>query len=248
MEGHPMRTRIQRFLAWRWAPWSLAGVVAVLAVALSLVWTQIQGDVMMRYAPMAEAFAAGDWFHAFHPRFGVGFPILVGAWVWLTGLDGHTACVQVSLVAWACGGPLLFGLVQRLFDRTTAWVAFLLYMVCPMLFLWAICGLREPFRTLGLLLAAQAVLERRDGASGLAKMLVATLTFCTFRADTIAMAVAAWVLYAAYDRGRARTWILAGWGALCLQPTSLLAYVWTGVWLPSVQIVQVWERVWEALL
>lgn len=33
---------------------------------------------MNRYAPMADAFAAGDWFHAFHPRFGALFSVLTG--------------------------------------------------------------------------------------------------------------------------------------------------------------------------
>ncbi len=240
--------RLKAFLNWRWAPWCVAGGVLGLAFLLTLLFVGTKGDVVMRYAPMAEAVANGEWQYAFHPRFGVGFPLLSGAWVWLTGEDGLMACVHVSMVAWALCMPILFCLVERLFDRRTAWVALALYAVCPMLFRWAFEGFREPFRTLAMLLAVVAILERREGMSGLLKMAVAVLILCTFRADTILIAAFVGMVYAYYDRFRLKTWSLVLWGVLCLQPTSWLAWSWTGVWLPSVQIVHVWQRLMEGVL
>lgn len=42
----------------------------LLATAAHFLYPVLIADTMNRYAPMADAFAAGDWFHAFHPRFG----------------------------------------------------------------------------------------------------------------------------------------------------------------------------------
>ena len=55
-------------------------------------------DTATRYAPMAQAFAEGDWFYAFHPHSGVFFPALSGGIAWLTGVDGFRACQVAALL------------------------------------------------------------------------------------------------------------------------------------------------------
>ncbi len=200
-------------------------------------------DVIMRYAPMAEAVAQGHWQDAFHPRFGVGFQLITGAWVWLTGIDGLTACQQLSVMGWCIGLPLTFRLAERLFDRRCAWVTVLLYVICPMLLYWALNGYREPVRLIGVLLMVLGILDRREGKSGFLHLLIAMPLMCTFRADTILIAIVFGMVYACYDRFRWRTWGAFVWGMICLQPTCWLAYHWTGVWLPSVQIVHFWQKV-----
>ena len=239
---------LKRFTNWRWAPWCVAAVCAVLAVGLTFFWVGAQYDSARRYAPMAECFAAGDWGSAFHPRFGVGFQVLTGSWVWLSGQAGLRACAQVALVAWALAVPFVFALARRLFDCKVAWMAVALYVICPMLFGWAHEGMRESFRTLGVLLAVLGILERRDGASGFGKFFAALPLLCMFRADTIVIAGAFTFVYALYDRFCLRTWVLAVWGVLCLQPTCYLAWYRTGIWLPSVQFVQMWQKFVEAVL
>ena len=73
-------------------------VFALLIAALTAILNPLPAnDVVARYAPAAEAFAAGDWQYAFHPRFGVYFTAFSGIFVWLTGVDGVIACKIVSI-------------------------------------------------------------------------------------------------------------------------------------------------------
>lgn len=71
-------------------------------------------DTATRYAPMAQAFAAGDWFYAFHPHSGVFFPTLSGGIAWLTGVDGFRACQVAGLLLWATAAIPLYGIVLKL--------------------------------------------------------------------------------------------------------------------------------------
>ena len=78
---------------------AVAAAAAVVAFCLPLAAT----DTLCRYAPMAEAFAAGDWANAFHPRFGVGGTVVAGLFALLPGFDGFTACaVSASSRAFTC--------------------------------------------------------------------------------------------------------------------------------------------------
>lgn len=71
-------------------------------------------DTATRYAPMAQAFAEGDWFYAFHPHSGVFFPVLSGGIAWLTGVDGFRACQVAALLLWAAAAIPLYGIVLKL--------------------------------------------------------------------------------------------------------------------------------------
>lgn len=238
------RARCTAFLRWRWAPWAVTAGLAAAGLALTALWVGVQGDTLYRYAPMAEAFAAGNWHEAYHPRFGVGMPTFAGSLAWLTGCDGLTACAWAALVAWALCVPPLFAVAERLFGRPTAWVATLLHAICPMTFYWALCGLREPFRTFGVLCGVLAILRRREGERwpSVWPLLVALPVLCAFRGDTIAVGGALLLVYGAYDRLGARFWLAAPWMLAWLQPGCLLTWDWLGVWLPSTQIAGVWLR------
>lgn len=245
-----MRGAIKNFPAWRWAPWATATALAAAGLALTALWVGVQADVLYRYAPMAEAFAEGNWREAFHPRFGTGMPTLAGVLVWLTGASGLTACAWTALMAWAFCVPPLFTVAERLFDRPTAWMATLLYAICPMTFHWSLCGLREPFRTLGVLCGASAILRRRTGERwhSLWPLLAALPALCAFRSDTQAMGGALLLVYGAYDRLGARFWLAALWALAWLQPGCLLTWEWLGVWLPSTQAAGVWLRLFGGAL
>ena len=123
-------------------------------------------------------------------------------------------------------------------------MATLLYAICPMTFYWALCGLREPFRTLGVLCAILAILRRREGMrwGSLWPLLAALPALCVFRSDTLAIGGALLLVYGLYDRLGARFLLAMLWMAAWLQPGCLLTWKWLGLWLPSTQIAGVWLR------
>lgn len=237
-----MKEQIRMFFAWHWAPWCVTAVVMVCILLFGGVFRGAEIDMMSRYAPMAEAFAEGNWKEFYHPRFGLFFQTLTGCIVWITGCSGDWACIWLSLVAWALAIPTLFAIMERLFDRTVAWVTIALYLVCPMLLVWALFGMRESCRTLATLWAFYALMRRISKEPSMALMMGAMLIFCTLRSDTLLIAMIFGVAYAVIDHFRMRTWGLLLWCFLCVQPVAYATWCWTGVWLPSAQYVFAWER------
>jgi len=238
-----MRERLEAFAQSPWAICAVAAVVSIAAAVLSAFLPLLATDTACRYAPMAEAFAAGEWIEAFHPRFGVGMSVVSGIAVRIFGLDGYSACSMVSGFAWGLGVIPAFRIAERVFDRRTAWFAAVLYIACPQMLVWALKGLREPFKALGILLMADALFRCRgsrwlnfaEAASGL-------LLLFTFKVDGVAVGCAFALAYAVVDRFRARTWALFAWGALAVQPMCWLVFEWTGVWLPAPQYAPYFNR------
>lgn len=238
-----MLEKMRWFLNWRQGPWCVTAAVTVLAMVLGCLFDGAVIDMMTRYAPMAEAFAEGNWQEFFHPRFPLLFQLLAGLLVWATGLPGDLACILLSCFLWGMAIPGVFAVTMRLFERReVAWVAVLLYCICPMLLTWALFGLREPLRTLGTLWVVLAILSRKQGARSLATMLAGMLVLCTVRSDTLLPALFFGAVYAWFDRFRWRTWSVAAWSLLCVQPMCWVTYRWMGVWLPSSQWVAAFER------
>ena len=229
--------------AWLWiATAAVAAVVAIVAYCLPRAVT----DTLCRYAPMAEAFAGGDWADAFHPRFGVGGTVVAGLFALLPGFDGLTACTVSSALAWALCLVPVHRLAERVFGARAAWFAFALFALCPQPLVWALGGLREPFKMLGLLLMVDALVRVRDaeGRRGnLAEAALALPLLFLFKCDAILPGLLLAFGYALGDRFRARTWALAAWGALVLQPMCLLVWTWTGFWLPAPHYVPMWQKV-----
>ena len=203
-------------------------------------------DTLCRYAPMAEAFTRGDWANAFHPRFAVGGTVVAGLLAFLPGFDGFTACTVSASLAWALCLVPVFRLAERVFDTRTAWIALALFAICPQPLVWALEGLREPFKMLGLLLMVDALVRVRDEEGGIGSALeaaVALVFLCLFKCDGILLACILGLAYACGDRFRVRTWALAGWGVAVLQPMCWLVWSWTGYWLPAPHYVPLWQKV-----
>lgn len=225
------------------AVYLITAAVSVAVMVFAALFPLAATDTLCRYAPMAEAFAAGNWAEAFHPRFVTGMPVAAGLVRLLTGLDGLSSCAAVAALAWALCAIPLFSIADRVFGRTTAWFALALYFICPQTLLWALKGLREPFKILGTLLAVDAVLCIRErgwlafgeAAAGLALLL-------TFKADTVLLGFILWGAFAAVDRFRVRTWCLAAFAAFAVQGNCWLVYVWTGYWFPVPHLVRIWTR------
>lgn len=220
---------------------AVAAAVMIIAYCLPLAST----DTLCRYAPMAEAFTRGDWANSFHPRFAVGGTVVAGLFAFLPGFDGFTACTVSSSLAWALCLIPFFRLAERLFDTRTAWFALVVFAICPQPLVWALEGLREPFKMLGLILMVDALVRVRDAEGRIASVLEAGLALvflCLFKCDSILLALILGLAYAIGDRFRVRTWSLVGWGLVVLQPMCALVWSWTGYWLPAPHYVPLWQK------
>ena len=116
-------------------------------------------DVAMRYAPMAEAFARGDWLFAFHPRITPLLPVSAGVIAALLRCGGFLACkLAASLFLSLSIFPLYAG-TRRLFGRPTAACASFLFIVCPYLLRFGYYGSRESGTVFGILLCFYAAVR-----------------------------------------------------------------------------------------
>ena len=221
-----------------------AAVFAFVAAALAACFPLFATDTACRYAPMAEAFADGNWSEAFHPRFCVGMPVVAGLVHVFTGLDGYASCAAVATFAWALSVLPVFWLADKVFGRRTAWFAVALYVICPQPMIWGLKGLREPFKMLGLLLMTDALFRCRDkGWAPAVEASVALLLLFTFKCDALLLGGVLAVAYAVVDRFGRNTWIAAAAGVLSLQPMCALVHSWTGYWLPAPHYVRLFQSV-----
>lgn len=221
----------------------ITATILVAVMILSAWFPLIATDTLGRYAPMAEAFAAGEWSEAFHPRFGVGMSVLTGIACWASSLDGLSSCAMVSSAAWAIGALFVWRIADRVFGASTAWFAFVLYLVCPQILLWGFEGLREPFKTLGVLMMTDALLGcvGRMSRWWVAASLGAVILI-SFKPDAIALCGCFILAYGFVERlGRGFVAVVVT-ATVALQPMCLLTWKWTGYWVPSVQFVTIFKR------
>lgn len=125
-------------------------------------------DVACRYAPMAEAFAAGDWEFAFHPRVTPLLPVCAGILAKLFPVSGWAACQMASALFLALSVFPVFFAIRRIYGFGNAVFASALIPFCSYLMRLGCFGLRETAAVFGasLLLYAAALLHdsgRRPG-------------------------------------------------------------------------------------
>ena len=142
-----------------------SSIVATLAV---LFYPVENPDCAARYALMAEAFARGDWYESFHPRFCVLFQVLTGSLTWLVGCSGQTACQIISATFMGLSVIPYWYVMRRLFgDSTIAWVSVGILIVIPRISGDAMNGLRDTGRILGIalwLLGFLRMIDRKPSA------------------------------------------------------------------------------------
>lgn len=203
-------------------------VVSAIAI---LVYPVIMSDTMNRYAPMVDAFAAGDWFHAFHPRFGVLFSVLTGSFAAL-GFRGDHACQIVSIGFLAFSAIPAWHIMRRVFDEKVAYITAALILLMPEYFVYAIDGLRDTARTFAALLVAYTFISnKREWVLALGVFIMATL-----RTDTQLLAiivVGAWSILAIRQKNLRAIWLPIGSLMLGLALCSIMVYEFTGVFLPN---------------
>ena len=116
-------------------------------------------DVACRYAPMAEAFAAGQFRYAFHPRVLSLSPLVSGCFCYLTGCSGFTAVQLSSLLFLGLSVFPLYRILKLVFDRSTAvWGTLLLVLVSPVTSV-CVSGLRESHKLFVLLVLSLGILS-----------------------------------------------------------------------------------------
>ena len=144
------------------APWLFC--LAALLIAVPFAWFSDvpERDVACRYAAMAEAFAAGSWTYAFHPRIPALFPAVCGTLVRLFGISGFSAAKVVSVACFAATVFPLFGIMRRFFGDRIAAGSLLVCIVNPFLLRLSSTGLRETMKCLFLVMIVHAVLLIRD--------------------------------------------------------------------------------------
>lgn len=219
-------------------------VLALIAVTLGVCFPIPTHDTAMRYAPMAEKFVVGEWREVFHPRFGVLFPALAGTFKFIFRCDSLSACSGVSMFAWAMTIIPLFFLSRSIFGEKVAFLSVFLYLICPMPLLWALQGLREPYRLLGVVLMAAGIFSINENRTrSFVFSLVGVVILLLLRADTILFAVGFLFIYSIVDKFRANTWCIAVIGLIFVQLPCYNVWLWTGYWLPAAQYVNIVSKI-----
>ena len=103
----------------RWTRQPFFYFLAALALALPLAACTVipSLDVAGRYAPMADALAAGEWRYAFHPRVSPLLPVLGGVFSFLSGWSGFAGVKIAASLLFALAVFPLFALFKRVFSE-----------------------------------------------------------------------------------------------------------------------------------
>jgi asparagine N-glycosylation enzyme membrane subunit Stt3 len=146
-----------------------AFLTTIVVATLSVLFYPVENpDSAARYALMAEAFARGDWYESFHPRFCVLFQVLTGSLTWLLGCSGQVSCQIISSTFMGLSVIPYWYVMRRLFgDSTIAWVSVGILIVIPRISGDAMNGLRDTGRILGLtlwLLGFLRMIDRKSSA------------------------------------------------------------------------------------
>lgn len=152
-------------------PWLFFLAALLLAVPLAYFADMPERDIATRYAPMAEAFAEGNWAYAFHPRIPMLYPTLCGMLVWLGGITGFTAAKFLSVACFAASVFPLFSVMRRVFGERIACGALLVYIVNPFMLRLAGTGLRENMKCLLLVLIVHAIFLIMENPDSFARYL-----------------------------------------------------------------------------
>ena len=219
--------------------WMIAVIaVPVISAALFLA-SDPADDTLTRYIPMAEAFAAGDTEDAFHPRFGILFPVLSGTLIRL-GCSGFLACQLTGLLFFLTAALPLYGIFREFCRRQTALLGVMFYFFCSHLHRIFYAGLRENLKTFALALLVWGLLVLyRDAKSWKAAIAagIGGAMLASIRAEGFAFAACALLILIGYDlrrrclrNGRSLTAVLLF--LILLTPQLLLNYCWTGYPVP----------------
>lgn len=215
--------------------WLVTGIVSCLC------YTVFVSDTICRYAVMADYFAQGDFTMAYHPRFGILWPTLVGIIVYLTGLTSVKACQLTAFFFIAISIFPMWYIIRKLFDETTAWFSAIMLLVLPEIFVYSLDGLRESARMFGIIMTCGAfVLSMRSWM-----IAIGIFVLITCRADSWIIGMLFFMIWIIITVSRhelkklafpAMAVIFANI-ALCL-----VTYVHIGIFVPYTQMIWITTR------
>ncbi len=232
-------------------------ILAILAmlVMLPALWvnTVPADDATGRYAPMARAFAEGNWTYAFHPHSGIVFSTLSGSIAWITGLDGFRSCQLAALLTWALAViPLYFIALRMWNNRETAWICGVLYLLCSHLQRYVYDGIRDNGRSLGFFLLVLGLLifyEERNSWKAVILTSLGAALLAMLRVDCVVFAVLGFGCFGIWDmishRWRCgRSLVLGSLILLLIAPQLYLNYRWSGYPVPNSRYALLLEKYW----
>lgn len=217
--------------------WIVATLFWFSALALfTMCYPAWMPDVVVRYGPMADAFAAGDWEMAFHPRFGVLFQVLTGIVVKITAFDGLQACQCVAAAFWAYSIIPLWAVSKKVFGHRTALLCAAFLLIAPRPFGLALDGLRDDGRLLAMLLCAWGFLDRRSVWMAVGVFILLTLRIDSYLIGTVLVGI--WVLREMFKRGWRKVFLpLISWVAGTAAVVTMVHH-YTGHWVPAIQYIK----------
>ena len=141
--------------------WILFSVFFALSIILSLLDVIPSRDVAFRYAPMAEAFAIGDWDFAFHPRVPLAMSVIAGGLCWLLKCSGFMACKIVSSLFYSLTVFPVYGIGRRVFknDHLVIFISVILAGLCSHLIRLGSSGLRDSIKEFAIALAVYGIIS-----------------------------------------------------------------------------------------
>lgn len=202
----------------------------VMSVLVCVICPPTISDTMARYAPMADAFARGEWRYAFHPRFGVIFQVVSGSLAGLAGLRGDMACQSTALLFLALSIIPAGLLAKRLFDERIAWLAVVAILVSDEFTRLCYHGLRDPGKCLAFALIGWGMVEERDGWLGVGLLILSSLVSYGFALGAALFGF--WFLLSVSRRRYAQLVLpFGGWlfGTLAV---TVMVHAYTGHWVP----------------
>lgn len=216
----------------------------VLTLLCWLLYPPTMSDTMSRYAPMADAFARGEWQLAFHPRFGVLFQCVAGSLAFL-GLPGDVACQATAIGMLMLAGVAMWFVSYRLFGREAAWWTFALVVLCDVFLGNAMDGLRDPVKCLSFALLGLGIVDRRGVWFGLGLFVLITLVSYGFAVGCASLLFwLAWQVVPSQAPVSRWSAILIPTGFLLLGTFCVTVMVWaySGEWVPAPQFIPLVER------
>ena len=193
-------------------------------------------DVVVRYGPMADAFAVGDFEMAFHPRFGVLFQVLTGFVRRFFVFDGLQACQCVATAFWAYSIIPLWTIAKRVFDYRTAMLCVVFLLIAPGPFGLALDGLRDNGRMFAMLICALACINGQSLYMALGAFILLTLRVDCYFIGTVLVAI--WTLWAiARRQWRLIPMPVTAWLVGSAVVITMIHH-YTGHWVPAVQLIK----------
>ncbi|UDQ96951.1 hypothetical protein AAEX28_01835 [Lentisphaerota bacterium WC36G] len=174
--------------------WSLFGAFFLLSIVLSIIDVIPARDVAFRYAPMAEAFARGDWDFAFHPRVPMALPLMAGIVCFVFKCSGFMACKIISSLFYSLTVFPIYGISIKVFKKNynIALTSVISTGFCSHLIRLGYSGLRDSLKEFAIILAVYGIVkiyQNREKLSGYIYGAVGMALLVTCRVDAVLFAI-----------------------------------------------------------